>query len=65
MALQSQNKTEAAQKAGYFNDELVSVSVPVPRKDPNLVSVDEFPRHGATIESLAKLRPVFDKVIYQ
>ncbi|KAF4522428.1 hypothetical protein B566_EDAN012328 [Ephemera danica] len=60
-ALQSQQRTEAAQKAGHFAAELVTVNVPVPRGEPKRVTDDEFPRHGASIEALAKLRPVFDK----
>ncbi|XP_065353560.1 acetyl-CoA acetyltransferase, cytosolic [Cloeon dipterum] len=61
MALNSQHKTEAAQKAGHFDQELVAVSVPVPRKEPKLVLVDEYPKHGASIEAMTKLRPAFDK----
>ncbi|XP_059472518.1 acetyl-CoA acetyltransferase, cytosolic [Neocloeon triangulifer] len=61
MALASQKKTEAAQKAGHFDQELITVSVPVPRGEPKLVSADEYPKHGATLEAMTKLRPAFDK----
>lgn len=59
-ACASQNKAEEAQKAGKFEDEITSVIVPN-RKGDITVNVDEFPRHGTTIESLEKLRPAFDK----
>lgn len=60
-AANSQQKAEAAQKSGRFDDEIIPVSVPQRKKDPIIVSVDEFPRHGTTAESLGKLRPAFDK----
>lgn len=59
-AVLSQNRTEEAQKAGHFQQELVSVQVPS-RKGPVEVSVDEFPRHGSTMETMSKLRPCFIK----
>ncbi|XP_042194056.1 acetyl-CoA acetyltransferase, cytosolic-like [Callorhinchus milii] len=59
-AVQSQNRTEAAQKAGYFEKEIVPVSVPS-RRGPIEVSTDEFPRHGSTFEAMSKLRPAFAK----
>ena len=59
-AAASQQKAEAAQKAGRFADELVPVTVPG-RKGDTVVDTDEFPRHGTTAEGLAKLRPAFDK----
>jgi acetyl-CoA C-acetyltransferase len=59
-ALASQNKTEAAQKAGKFKDEIVAVTVKS-RKGDVVVDKDEYPKAGVTIESLAKLRPAFDK----
>jgi acetyl-CoA C-acetyltransferase len=59
-ALASQNKTEAAQKAGKFADEIVTVEVPS-RKGPIMFKDDEYPRHGATLESLQGLKPAFDK----
>src|ERR1700690_4154957 len=59
-AVASQNKAEAAQKAGKFKDEIVPVTIKS-RKGDIIVSDDEYPRHGATIEAMAKLRPAFDK----
>ncbi|RMF11073.1 MAG: acetyl-CoA C-acetyltransferase [Alphaproteobacteria bacterium] len=59
-ALASQNKAEAAQKAGKFKDEIVPVTVKK-RKEEVTVDADEYIRHGATLEALAKLRPAFDK----
>ncbi|TCL92981.1 acetyl-CoA acetyltransferase [Rhizobium sp. PP-WC-2G-219] len=59
-ALGSQNKAEAAQKAGRFTDEIIPVVVST-RKGDVTVDSDEYIRHGATIESMAKLRPAFDK----
>jgi acetyl-CoA C-acetyltransferase len=59
-ACASQNKAEAAQKAGRFKDEIVPVTVKT-RKGDIVVDADEFPRHGTTIEALAKLRPAFSK----
>lgn len=60
-ALASQHKTEAAQKAGRFKDEIVPVEIPQRKGDPVFVDTDEFPRHGLTIEGLLKLRPAFKK----
>ena len=57
----SQNRAEAAQKSGRFKDEIVSVEVPQRKGDPTIVDTDEFPRHGTTLEKLAKLRPAFKK----
>ena len=57
----SQNKAEAAQKAGRFADEIVPVSIPQRKGDPVVVDTDEFPRHGCTAEGLGKLRPAFKK----
>jgi len=59
-AVASQNKAEAAQKAGKFADEIVPVTVPG-RKGDVIVDQDEYIRHGATIESMEKLRPAFVK----
>lgn len=59
-ALASQNKAEAAQKAGRFDDEVVAFTVKN-RKGDIVVDKDEYIRHGATIESMQKLRPAFDK----
>ncbi|MDR3439051.1 acetyl-CoA C-acetyltransferase [Telmatospirillum sp.] len=59
-AVLSQNKAEAAQKAGRFDREIVPITVKT-RKGEEVVSSDEFPKHGCTIEQLAKLRPAFSK----
>jgi acetyl-CoA C-acetyltransferase len=59
-AVASQNKAEAAQKAGRFKDEIVPVTVKT-RKGDIVVDTDEYPKHGATVEGIAKLRPAFDK----
>jgi acetyl-CoA C-acetyltransferase len=59
-ALKSQNKAEAAQKAGRFKDEIVPVTVKE-RKGERVVEDDEYIRHGATLEGMQKLRPAFDK----
>ncbi len=59
-ALASQNKAEAAQKAGKFKDEITPVVIKT-RKGETVVSEDEYIRHGATYDSIAKLRPAFDK----
>ncbi|XP_028909958.1 acetyl-CoA acetyltransferase, cytosolic [Ornithorhynchus anatinus] len=58
LAVVSQNRTEAAQKAGYFDKEIVPILVPS-RKGPVEVRVDEFPRHGSTAEAMSKLKPYF------
>ncbi|KAK3516807.1 hypothetical protein QTP70_023682 [Hemibagrus guttatus] len=59
-AVTSQSRTEAAQKAGHFNQEIVPVIVPS-RKGPVEVKVDEFPRHGSNINAMSKLKPCFLK----
>jgi len=59
-AAASQAKAEAAQKAGKFSDEIVPVTIKG-RKGDTIVDTDEHPRHGTTVESLAKLRPAFNK----
>jgi acetyl-CoA C-acetyltransferase len=58
-AAASQQKAEAAQQANRFADEIVPVEIPRRKQDPLVFDVDEFPRHGTTSESLAKLRPAF------
>ncbi|MCZ7355501.1 MAG: acetyl-CoA C-acetyltransferase [Candidatus Methanoperedens sp.] len=57
----SQNKAEAAIKAGKFKDEIVPIAVPQPKGEPVLFDTDEFPRFGTTKETLAKLKPAFKK----
>jgi acetyl-CoA C-acetyltransferase len=59
-ALGSQNKAEAAQKAGRFKDEITPFTV-ASRKGDVVVADDEYIRHGATYDSLAKLKPAFSK----
>lgn len=59
-ALASQNKAEAAIKAGKFKDEIVPVTIKGKKEDV-VVEQDEFPRFGTTIEALAKLKPAFAK----
>jgi acetyl-CoA C-acetyltransferase len=60
-AAASQQKAEAAIKSGRFKDEIVPVSIPQRKGDPVVCDQDEFPRPGTTVETLAKLRPAFDK----
>ena len=59
-AVASQNKAEAAQKAGKFKDEITPFTVKG-RKGDTIVEDDEYIRHGATLDSVAKLRPAFTK----
>ena len=59
-ALASQNKAEAAQKAGRFADEIAPFTVKT-RKGDVVVDQDEYIRHGATLDSMQKLRPAFDR----
>ena len=59
-AVKSQNKTEAAQKAGRFADEIIPVEI-ASRKGPVIFKDDEYPRHGATMEAMKALKPAFDK----
>jgi acetyl-CoA C-acetyltransferase len=59
-AVVSQNRAEAAQKAGRFKDEIVPVTIKG-RKGDTIVADDEYIRHGVTLESVAGLRPAFTK----
>ena len=59
-AVASQNKAEAAQKAGKFADEITPFTVKT-RKGDIIVDADEYIRHGATMEAMQKLRPAFTK----
>ena len=59
-AVASQNKAEAAQKAGKFADEIAAFTVKT-RKGDIVVDQDEYIRHGATMDAMAKLRPAFAK----
>jgi acetyl-CoA C-acetyltransferase len=57
----SQNKAEAAQKAGKFKDEIVPVMIPQRKGDPLAFAADEFIKAGTTLESISGLRPAFAK----
>ena len=59
-AVASQNKAEAAMKAGKFKDEIVPVTIKS-RKGDIVVDKDEYPKAGVTLESISKLRPAFEK----
>ena len=59
-AVGSQNKAEAAQKSGRFKDEITPVTIKG-RKGDVVVDADEYPKHGTTLEAIAKLRPAFNK----
>jgi acetyl-CoA C-acetyltransferase len=61
LAVASQNKAEAAQKAGRFRDEIVAVRIPQRKGDPVVFEQDEFVRHGATLASMSGLKPAFAK----
>ena len=60
-ALSSQQKAEAAIKAGKFKDEIVPVEIPQRKGDPVVFDTDEHPKFGSTIEGLTKLKPAFKK----
>jgi acetyl-CoA C-acetyltransferase len=60
-AVASQNKAEAAQKAGRFHDEIVPVMVPQRKGEPVAFDQDEFVRHGTTLDSVSGVRPAFAK----
>jgi len=60
-AVASQQKAEAAQKAGRFKDEILALDIPQRKGDPLKFDSDEYPKHGSTLESIAGLRPAFDK----
>jgi len=60
-ALRSQHRAEVAIKAGVFDDEIVSVTVPQRRGEALMVGTDEHPRAGSTLDGLAKLRPIVRK----
>jgi acetyl-CoA C-acetyltransferase len=59
-AVKSQNKAEAAMKAGKFKDEIAPVTIKG-RKGDTVVDTDEYPKAGVTLDSISKLRPAFDK----
>ncbi|MBF0424440.1 MAG: acetyl-CoA C-acetyltransferase [Magnetococcales bacterium] len=60
-ALRSQQRAEAAQKAGRFKDEIIPVVIPRKKKDPIVFDKDEFIRLGVTLDALTGLRPAFVK----
>jgi acetyl-CoA C-acetyltransferase len=60
-ALRSQQKAEAAIKAGKFKEEIVPVLIPQKKGDPIVFDTDEHPRFGTTLEALSKLPPAFKK----
>jgi acetyl-CoA C-acetyltransferase len=60
-AVESHRKAVTAAQRGDFSAEIVPVSIPQPKGDPRVVAADEGPRGDASIEKLAKLKPVFDK----
>jgi acetyl-CoA C-acetyltransferase len=60
-AVASQNKAEAAQKAGKFKDEIVPVPVPQRKGPPVMFDADEFIRYGVTLDAIKGLKPAFDK----
>lgn len=60
-AADSQQKAEAAIKAGKFKDEIVPVEIPQRKGDPIVFDTDEFPKYGTTAEGLTKLKPAFKK----
>lgn len=60
-ALESQLRAEKAQKEGRFKDEIVPVEIPQRKGEPVVISEDEHPKHGMTIDKLAKLKPAFRK----
>ncbi len=57
----SQNKAEAAIKAGKFKEEIVPVEIPQRKGDPIVFDTDEFPKFGTTAEGIGKLKPAFKK----
>jgi acetyl-CoA C-acetyltransferase len=59
-ALASQQKAEAAQKAGKFKDEIIPLEIPS-KKGATVFDTDEYPKHGSTLEALSALRPAFNK----
>ena len=61
IAVQSQNRAEEAQKAGKFKEEIVPVEIPQRKGDPIVVDTDEYPKHGTTMDKMAKLKPAFKK----
>ena len=61
LAVESQNKAEAAQKSGKFADEIVPIIIPQKKGEPIVIDTDEYPRHGSTYDKMSKLKPAFTK----
>jgi acetyl-CoA C-acetyltransferase len=61
LAVESQNKAEAAQKSGKFTDEIVPIIIPQKKGEPIVIDTDEYPRHGSTYDKMSKLKPAFTK----
>lgn len=60
-AAKTQQKCEAARKAGKFKDEIIPIEIPQRKGDPIIFDADEFPRDGVTAEKLSGMRPAFNK----
>lgn len=60
-SLVSQNKAEAAIKAGKFKEEIIPVEIPRRKSEPLIFDTDEYPKFGSTIDKMTKLRPAFKK----
>jgi len=60
-ACASQQKAEAAQKAGRFKDEIIPIEIPQRRGAPLVFDADEYPKAGTTVDALAALKPAFNK----
>jgi acetyl-CoA C-acetyltransferase len=60
-AAASQQKAEAAQKAGKFKDEIIPIQIPQRKGDPLIFDTDEYPKAGTTEEALSALKPAFNK----
>jgi acetyl-CoA C-acetyltransferase len=60
-AAASQNKAEAAQKAGRFKDEIIALEIPQKKGAPLSFDTDEYIKHGTTVEALTALKPAFSK----
>jgi acetyl-CoA acetyltransferase family protein len=60
-ALRSQEKTAAAQAAGFFKDEIVPIEIPRRKMEPLVFDTDEFPRSNTTLDTLGGLKPAFKK----
>lgn len=61
LSVRSQNRAEAAIKAGKFKDEIVPVVIPKKKGDPVVFDTDEFPKFGTTMDKVSGLKPAFLK----